>query len=159
MKILPDASARFALDEFLARPLFAHLATSSSHGPRDSPCWFLWEGGALWIIGEPRVNSYLTRIREDPRVAVGIVDFRVATGSVQHVGIRGTASVQPWDIARARRLLSRYLGDDPAAWDPLRFLPNLEMGRDRVFVKVVPETVVLRDQSYNVGKGPPRPSR
>ena len=29
--------ASFDLDEFLARPLFAHLATASDLGPRDSP--------------------------------------------------------------------------------------------------------------------------
>jgi hypothetical protein len=41
----------FGLDEFLARPLYAHLAHSSEHGPRESPVWFHWDGRAIWIIG------------------------------------------------------------------------------------------------------------
>ena len=41
----------FDLDEFLSRPLFAHLATASEQGPRESPVWFHWDGHYLWIIG------------------------------------------------------------------------------------------------------------
>src|SRR5882672_7211922 len=41
----------FDLDEFLSRPLYAHLAHSSEHGPRESPVWFHWDGQAIWIIG------------------------------------------------------------------------------------------------------------
>jgi hypothetical protein len=41
----------FDLDEFLSRPLFAHLAHASEHGPRESPVWFHWDGASVWIIG------------------------------------------------------------------------------------------------------------
>jgi hypothetical protein len=34
----------FELEEFLARPLFAHLTTSSELGARESPVWFYWDG-------------------------------------------------------------------------------------------------------------------
>jgi hypothetical protein len=49
MKILHNTGARFdvdetasrrLLDDILSRPLFAHLATHSEHGPRDSPVCF-----------------------------------------------------------------------------------------------------------------------
>jgi hypothetical protein len=49
----------FALAEFLSRPLFAHLAHLSESGPRESPVWFLWDGGVglghrrLLLPGEP----------------------------------------------------------------------------------------------------------
>ena len=43
--------AIFDLGEFLSRPLFAHLAHASEHGPRESPVWFHWDGAALWIVG------------------------------------------------------------------------------------------------------------
>ena len=105
------------------------------------------DDGALWIIGETTVNTFLTRIRRDPRVAVGIVDFDVRTGNVQHVGIRGGATIQPWDPARAERLLRRYLGSETSKWDP-RFQSNLQPSDDRVLVRVNPETMVVRDQSY-----------
>ena len=29
----------FDLDEFLSRPLFAHLAHNTEQGPRESPVW------------------------------------------------------------------------------------------------------------------------
>jgi hypothetical protein len=32
--------AEFNLDEFLSRPLYAHLAHNSDQGPRESPVWF-----------------------------------------------------------------------------------------------------------------------
>ena len=41
----------FELEEFLARPLYAHLAHNSEQGPRESPVWFHWDGQAIWIIG------------------------------------------------------------------------------------------------------------
>ncbi len=41
----------FDLDEFLSRPLYAHLAHDSGHGPRNSPVWFHGDGQAIWIIG------------------------------------------------------------------------------------------------------------
>ncbi len=148
MKILRDRGRPYDLDEFLKQPLFAHLATQSVEGARDSPCWFLWENGALWIIGEKGVNSFLTRIEIDRRVAVGIVDFDVNTGRVRHVGFRGTATIEPWDPERGRRLLARYLGDDTSKWDRDRFQSNLGARPDLALVRVEPKTIVVRDQSY-----------
>jgi len=148
MKILRDRGAPFDLEQFLRQPLFAHLATQSPDGARDSPCWFLWEDDALWIIGERGANTFLERIEVNPRVAVGVVDFDVHSGQVRHVGVRGTARIEPWDPERARRLLSRYLGDDVSKWDPERFQPNLRPRDDLVFVRVEPESMVVRDQSY-----------
>ncbi len=39
------------LNEFLLRPLYAHLAHVSADGPRESPDWFQWDGQAIWVIG------------------------------------------------------------------------------------------------------------
>jgi len=54
----------FDIDDFLQRPLFAHLATASEDGPRESPVWFLWEDGAIWLIGNSR-DSFQKRIQKD----------------------------------------------------------------------------------------------
>jgi len=54
----------FDLDEFLSRPLFAHLAHDSGQGPRDSPVWFHWDGQALWIIGG---RTFPENLRREPR--------------------------------------------------------------------------------------------
>jgi hypothetical protein len=56
----------FDVDEFLQKPLLAHLATASSDGPRESPVWFLWEAGALWLVGTSR-DSFPKRLQAEPR--------------------------------------------------------------------------------------------
>lgn len=134
------------LDDFLSRPIFVHLATMSAAGPRVSPVWFLWEEQTVWMIGSARTNTFRARIRQDPRCALAFVDFDRRTGCVHHVGMRGRATVEPFDRARAIRLVSRYLGPDLDAWDPgLRALMD---DPDYVTIRFVPETVVARDQSY-----------
>jgi general stress protein 26 len=137
------------LDEFLARPLFAHIATVSAEGaPRNTPVWFLWEDGSLWVIANTDQRTVHDRIEDDPRVGVGIVDFDVTTGLVEHVGIRGQAAVVPHDPDRAERLLERYLGPNKETWDAERFGDPQEWGEAMVLLRIDPETVVARDQSY-----------
>lgn len=135
----------FDLDQFLKKPLFAHLSTSSKEGPRESPVWFHWENDCLWITGNPDTNSFPGRIEENPECAIGIVDFDPATGKVWHAGFRGRAAVEPFDKGLAVRLFTRYLGTEENNWDPMfkRFLDD-----SNVLIRFVPETVVVRDQSY-----------
>lgn len=141
------------LDVFLARPLFAHLATASSAGPRESPVWYLWEDGTMWIDGDRDTNSFTSRIIRDDRVAVGVVDSDASRGLIQHVGLRGTAELTAFDRGRAKRLYQRYLGPDIETWDP-RFRAYLENpAESSVLVRVDPETVVARDQSYMPSPG------
>lgn len=147
---LDEEPARRLMNEILSRPLFAHLATDSETGPRESPVWFLWEEGALWIIGNYRTDSFPKRIERDPRSAVGIVDFDVSTGLVQHVGFRGRARLEPHDTERMKRVLSRYMGAEER-WDS-RFVEILD-DTDYVFIRFEPETAVVRDQSYEKAEG------
>jgi hypothetical protein len=148
MKLLHDRPHSVDLEEFLSRPLFAHLATASEDGPRESPVWFLWEDAAVWIIGSLRDDSFPRRIGREPRCAIGIVDFELQRGQVHHVGMRGHASVEPFDPDRAARLLRRYLGERVEAWDG-RHRKTLE-DADNVFIRFSPETIVARDVSYDV---------
>jgi hypothetical protein len=148
---LDESRSRSLLDAILARPLFAHLATASELGVRESPVWFLWEAEALWIIGNYRTDTFPSRIEQEPRCAIGIVDFDLSTGLVQHVGFRGHADIQPHDESRMKRLLSRYLGEQQERWDS-RFVEILG-DTDYVFVRFRPETAVVRDQSYTVNGG------
>jgi nitroimidazol reductase NimA-like FMN-containing flavoprotein (pyridoxamine 5'-phosphate oxidase superfamily) len=152
MKLIRDRPRSVDLDEFLARPLFAHLATASDDGPRDSPVWFLWEDGAIWIIGSRRDDSFPARLERNPRCAIGVVDFVQELGRVHHVGMRGRATIEPFDSKRAERLLVRYLGAGREAWDR-RFRDTL-VDPDNVLVRFVPDSVVARDVSYE----PARPT-
>ena len=136
------------LEEFLSRPLFCHLATASEAGPRVSPLWFLWEDEAIWIIATLSNKTFPDRIEEDPRTALSIVDFDPETGRVQHVGLRGEATVEPFDGERGERLLSQYLDDDKTDWDE-QFRGLGDVADNYAFVRFAPETVVARDQSYS----------
>lgn len=155
---LGEEGARRLLADLLARPLFAHLATASGQGPRESPVWFLWEEGALWIIGNYETDTFPKRIESEPRCAVGIVEFDPARGLVRHAGFRGRAGLTPHDPARMERLLGRYMGGRER-WDA-RFVEILD-DAEYIFVRFEPETVVVRDQSYGLKQvepsAPPTP--
>lgn len=134
----------FDLAEFLSRPLFAHLAHAAEEGPRESPVWFHWDGASVWIIGGV---SFPANLRREPRCALGIVDFDLAAGRCQHVGMRGSAAVLPFDAAMARTIFRRYFGPDEADWDR-RFDDVFDGSAGLELVRLIPETVVIRDQSY-----------
>ena len=138
------------LETVLARPLFCFLAQRSANGPRVSPLWFRWEDGAAWIIAQLRGRSYPERVERDPETALAILDFEPTTGRVEHVGMRGTASLEPYDEERAKRLLEKYLGERRHEW-PEAFV-GLEAQRYR-FIEFTPKTVVARDQSYPAPSG------
>lgn len=145
MRIIRDKNRSFDLDDFLQKPLFAHLATVSELGPRESPVWFHWEEDRLWIIGTPD-DTFPVRIQKEPKCAIGIIEFNPRSGLVLHAGFRGKALVKAYNQELANRLLARYLGPDLSLWDP-RFL---HMGEENSLICFEPETVVIRDQSYNV---------
>lgn len=144
MEVLED-TLDVPLKEVLGRPLFCFFAQQSADGPRLSPLWFLWEDEAVWIVARLNGRSYPERVERDPRSAVAIVDFDSETGRVEHVGMRGAASLEPYDEVRAHRLFAKYLGADPAAW-PEMFL-DFDAENYRL-IRFDPETVVARDQSY-----------
>jgi|SRR5579883_2674027 len=136
------------LREILERPLFAHFATACENGPRVSPVWFLYEDEALWIIANEK-DSFWKRVRDDPRCALEIIDFDVSSGRVHHLGMRGYASVLPWEPGRARRLLQRYLGPEQTRWDARFF--STAGDYSNCWIRFQPQSVVIRDQSYVPG--------
>jgi hypothetical protein len=134
-----------SIDEFLDRRLFCFLAQQSDNGPRVSPLWFLWEETTLWVVAQLADRSYPERVQQYPSTAVAVVDFAPATGRVEHVGMRGHASLEPYDTDRAARLFQKYLGPDRSRW------PEMFVGLDTDTYRLIqfqPETVVARDQSY-----------
>ncbi len=142
------------LETFLDRPLFCFLGTVDAGDPRVTPLWFLWEDDAVWIIANDE-KTYPDRVRAHPTVDLAVVDVDVTSGLVQHVGMRWTATVEPHDPARAERLLTAYLGPETDEWDPERFGDPHEWGDHMVMLRIEPETVVARDQSYRPAAGSP----
>jgi hypothetical protein len=135
----------FDPSEVLAKPLMAHLATNSPDGPRDSPVWFLWENGAIWLIGTSE-DSFPARLRAEPRCAISIVEFDVARGILRHVGIRGHADILAMDEARLNRLLERYLGPASSQWNA--WFKTHIVGPLNLMIRITPSSTIARDMSY-----------
>ncbi|MFQ3319158.1 MAG: hypothetical protein ACI8UR_000550 [Natronomonas sp.] len=143
-----DNTLGIDIGAFLSRPLFGHLATHDPAGPRDSPVWYLWEDDIAWILGDSATDTFPARIDREPACSLGVVDFDAQRGLVQHVGIRGAGTVEPFDRDIAERLLARYLGPDVGDWDD-RFSGYVSNPTETaLLVRLEPDTVVARDQSY-----------
>ena len=95
MPLTPDE-----IDEFLAEPHIAVVATASAAGvPHAMPIWYLWrDGKVLFHTGGD--SKKMRNLRKNPRISV-VVDSKVAPYKV--VVIEGTASEEPGDAALARR--------------------------------------------------------
>ena len=126
----------------------AVLATAETDGaPRNAPVWFLWEDGALWMLGDAGGSS-LRRLAQDPRCAVEIVDYDNRAGLLRHVGLRGRACVEAMDPARFRRLLTRYLGPE-GTWNPW-FIANVARidDPDGRMIRLLPDSIFTNDVSH-----------
>lgn len=138
----------FDPDVILARPLMVMIGTVAEAGPRIAPMWFLWEEGALWMPSDTSARS-VARLSEDARVAAEIVEFDAAAGRLLHLGMRGVASVEPMGAARFRRLLSKYLGPDEAAWNPW-FIDRIARIDDPSgrFIRLLPDSIFTNNVSF-----------
>ena len=141
------ADPDFDIDEFLARPLTARVATS---GPTVRPVWFLWEDGAFWILTGPWARL-LSRVAADPALALVVDECDLRTGRVRQVIARGRAEVRAFDVPRGRRKLTRYLGPDEDRWDRRfrRYLHDDPARKGTVWLCLAPASLVARDLSYD----------
>lgn len=138
----------FDPEDVLSRPLMANLATMEAEGPRNAPVWFIWEEGALWMLGH-REGSSVRRLQADPRCAVEIVHLDVAAGVLLHLGLRGRAEVLPMEPARFRRLLARYLGPEPDSWNPwfIQEIAAIDDPEGR-WIRLEPDSTFTNNVSY-----------
>ncbi len=67
----------------------------------------------------------------------------------------GRAELRDYDVDRAVRKLSRYLGPDEGTWDTGRFDPH-QMDDQTRFVRLHPERLVAKDLSYRPSPTAPR---
>ncbi|MFE7114524.1 pyridoxamine 5'-phosphate oxidase family protein [Streptomyces sp. NPDC057654] len=138
----------FDVDAFLAQPLTARVATN---GPTVRPTWFLWEDEAFWVLTGPWAKL-LGRVQADPAIALVVDVCDVGTGSVRQVIARGQAEVLPFDVARGRRKLSRYLGTDEDEWDARfrRYVRDDPAVSGAAWVRLRPASLTAKDLSYSV---------
>ena len=138
------------VEQFLARPLTAYLATA---GPHVRPVWYLWEDRAFWVISGPWSRAPRD-IEADSSVALAIATTTVETGEVKQVLVRGRAELVPWDEGRGFRLLSKYLGDDIEEWDD-RFSQYLRGAPDCVWIRISVGEPRLVDLSFEPSSASP----
>ena len=135
----------FETNEVLKKPLMAHLASTEHGAPRDSPVWFIWEEPYFWIFGTEE-DSFVHRLKAEPRCAVGVVDFDLEKGVLKHVGIRGIADLDQVDHERLKRFVSKYLGENSEKWNAW-FVANI-VDPLNVMVSITPKSVVAKDVSF-----------
>ncbi len=135
----------FDINTVLRKPLMAHLSTTTNGEPRDSPVWFIWEEECIWIFGTSK-DSFVKRLKQEPRYALGVVDFDLDKGILRHVGVRGTAQVGKVDHNRLYRFVSKYLGKDKEKWNEW-FVKNIVDPLD-VMVQITPKSIVAKDVSF-----------
>ena len=134
----------FELDEFLARPLVARLATA---GPRVRPVWFVWEDDCFWWLTGAWARL-AKELASDPRVEIVVDTCDLATGEVLQVRARGHAQIVPFDSERATRKFTRYLGAEADHWD--RRLAGTFDDPDTRFARLQPDRLRARDLSFAV---------
>lgn len=129
-------------------PLMGVLSTMSVEGPRNAPVWYAWEEDALWMLGSATTSS-VKRLRRDPRCAVEILHYDNKGGVLAHLGLRGSATIEPNDPDRFRRLLRRYLDADPEAWNAwfIDTIARIDEDTGR-FIKLIPDSVFTNNVSY-----------
>jgi len=138
----------FEPSEVLSRPLMAMLATVAADGaPRNAPVWFLWEEDVLWMPGSVGSGS-VVRLAADPRCAVEIVHFDCGAGILLHLGLRGSATVEPMAPTRFWRLLEKYLGPE-AGWNDW-FVARIARidDLDGRLIRLAPDSVFTNNVSY-----------
>ncbi len=126
----------------------ANLATVGAGGePCNAPMWFIWEEGAIWLLGSTGSSS-VKRLEAEPRCAIEIVKFDNAAGFLLHLGLRGVATIEPMSGALFRRLLTKYLGQD-ASWNPW-FIENIARidDPDGRLIRMTPDSIFTNNVSY-----------
>lgn len=128
---------------FLDRPLLARVATD---GPTLRPLWYVFEDDAFWWL--TNTATFLAKAIDRDQPLVVVIDVcDLVTGEVIHVRARGNAEVLPLDRERAMRKFARYLGPDPARWDP-RFEASLDDPTIRM-ARLVPKSMEAADVSFD----------
>ncbi|RWC56315.1 MAG: pyridoxamine 5'-phosphate oxidase [Mesorhizobium sp.] len=139
---------KFDPDDVLSRPLMANLATVGADGtPRNAPVWFIWEDGAIWLLGSSD-GSAVKHLERDPRCAVEIVHFDNNAGILLHLGLRGVATIEPMSPDRFKRLLLRYLGPE-RGWNEW-FIDNvaqIEHPEGRM-IRLAPASIFTNNVSF-----------
>jgi nitroimidazol reductase NimA-like FMN-containing flavoprotein (pyridoxamine 5'-phosphate oxidase superfamily) len=125
------------MDQFLARPLLARLATSEGDRPRVLPMWFWWDGTSVWMETSPTFANFRI-LQRNPHAAL-TVDEALSGLAMRAVVMRGRVEIIETPLEQVmvtvRRIHDRYLSPEERSSDAgaaiqlgshvlLRFIPE-----------------------------------
>lgn len=135
--------SREAMDDFLARPLIARLATSDDDRPRVLPMWFWWDGTDVWMETSPTFANFRV-LRRNPHAALTI-DEAISGLGMRAVLMRGRVEIieAPLDevMTTVRRIHERYLSSEEQASEAGR---AMQLG-SHVLLRFRPERTITWD--------------
>ena len=136
----PGKLSRREIDELLARPVIARIATVRPDGsPHVAPMWQQWDGDAMWVIPRSR-SSWLENLLQEPRVCISCADdidpdhARVTIDGVAEV-VAGPIGLVGQVKEIANDMAIRYMGPDGPAY------AAKTANRLRYLIKVVPTKI------------------
>ena len=113
------------IDAFLKCERTCRVATMSPDGPHNTPLWFVWHEGCLWLNSIVRSQRWVDLLK-DPRVSV-VIDAGDSFTELRGVELRGSVSAVgeaprtglPVDELPAPELLfaRKYTGADQLHYD------------------------------------------
>ncbi len=89
-------------------------AVSPKRVPLLGSLWYLFDDGRFWFSSLS--GSPLPEAAMGPAEVAVIVDDFTPPASIRQVRVRGAAQLEDSDVARVRRIYSRYLGEDDRVW-------------------------------------------
>ena len=140
------------IDELLALPVLARMATVSNGHPHVVPVWFDWDGEYLWITAD-KAHKKIKHLRNNPNLAVSIDE---SLGGLRFWAIlmEGMAELikTPKDLVveMTERIYVKYMGKG------VMDLPTLQVmlfGGDSILIKLKP-TRIVSWYAVNSGIGP-----
>lgn len=135
----------FEINKVLNKPLMAYLSSSIENNPCSSPLWFLYDEDKIWLFGTDK-DSFIKRLHANSNCAVSIVDFNLELGILQHVGVRGKASITKVDKKKLDKFLCKYLGNNKSNWSEW-FIKKIVVPLNRM-VTITPTSIVAKDASF-----------
>ncbi|MFD5536639.1 pyridoxamine 5'-phosphate oxidase family protein [Streptomyces sp. NPDC127079] len=140
----PLTGAPFDVSAFLAQPLVARLATT---GPVVRPVWYLWEDESFWVFTGPW-SRLPDRLARNPVFELVVDVCDPGTGVTRQVVASGQGRTVPFDTARARRKLVRYLGPNESRWDARFALGESATESGALWAQLVPDVLRVADLSF-----------
>lgn len=137
----PPSMSQKELNEFLARPILARIATVRANGsPQLVPMWFLYKDGVIYMSTRTHAAK-VEHIKKNPRVAV-LIDEMVAPLKNKVVSIEGTAEILTTGVKEmTTKIYHKYMGVEGAKTPQAQQSINTP----RVILKITPKKIETID--------------